>query len=129
MQMQLIMMVDVQKSFDGVHVLGRVNITVAEDSTCALMCVYACGKTVLLKHIEGLLRPDRREVWVDGHNLSELSERQLHELRAHTGVLFQSGALFDSLTVYENVAFPLREQLHLEQEQVVRRVAETLQLL
>lgn len=120
---------DLHKSFDGQKVLDGVNLRIAEGSTCALMGVSGCGKTVLLKHLVGLLQPDRGRIRIDGRDLRELPAKELQGLRSHMGILFQSGALFDSLTVEENVAFPLREQLHLGREAIAERVAETLRLL
>jgi len=81
---------------------------------------------VLLKHMIGLLQPDRGEVWVDGIEISRLRGKALNEVRKRFAMLFQGAALFDSLTVFENVAFPLREKLRLPDAQVVRRVEEKL---
>lgn len=85
------------------------------------------GKSVLLKHMIGLLQPDRGEVWVDGTEISRLRGRALNEVRKRFAMLFQGAALFDSLTVFENVAFPLREKLGLPESDVVRRVEEKLE--
>jgi phospholipid/cholesterol/gamma-HCH transport system ATP-binding protein len=85
------------------------------------------GKSVLLKHIIGLLQPDRGQVWVDGIELSRLKGRALNEVRKRFAMLFQSAALFDSLSVFENVAFPLREKLRLSNSEIATRVEEKLE--
>ena len=85
------------------------------------------GKSVLLKHIIGLLQPDRGQVWVDGIELSRLKGHALNEVRKRFAMLFQSAALFDSLSVFENVAFPLREKLRLSNAEVAARVEEKLE--
>ena len=85
------------------------------------------GKSVLLKHIIGLMQPDRGEVWIDGTNIARLKGQALNEVRKKFAMLFQGAALFDSMTVFENVAFPLREKLRLKGEIVTRRVEEKLE--
>lgn len=84
------------------------------------------GKSVLLKHMIGLFQPDRGEVWVDQVEISHLSPKALNEVRKRFAMLFQGAALFDSLTVFDNVAFPLREKLRLPESEVARRVLEKL---
>jgi phospholipid/cholesterol/gamma-HCH transport system ATP-binding protein len=84
------------------------------------------GKTVLMKHIIGLLKPDSGEVWVDGTDITKLQGRDLQEHRQSMGMVFQNAALFDSLTVGDNVAFPLREHTRLNEEEIRKRVKEKL---
>ena len=86
-----------------------------------------CGKSVLLKHIIGLLKPDRGQVLVDGTDIAQLGARDLNELRKKFAMLFQGAALFDSLTVFENVAFPLREKTKLSEAEIERKVLEMLE--
>jgi ABC-type transporter Mla maintaining outer membrane lipid asymmetry ATPase subunit MlaF len=81
---------------------------------------------VLLKHMIGLMQPDRGEIWIDGTDIAHLKGKALNEVRKKFAMLFQSAALFDSMTVFENVAFPLREKLRLKGEVVTRRVEEKL---
>lgn len=116
-----IQIVDLHKSFAGQAVLRGVDLQVARGSTLALLGRSGSGKTVLLKCLLGLLRPDRGAVWIDGEDLSALSAEGLDRVRRKLGILFQGGALFDSLTVLENVAFPLREQLRLPAAEAHRR--------
>lgn len=100
---------DLWKSFDGRPVLRGVDLRIPTGQTLVVMGPSGCGKSVMLKHLVGLLRPDRGEVRFHGDRIDELDERRLVPIRRRIGFLFQQAALFDSLTVRENVAFPLRE--------------------
>ena len=91
------------------EILRGVNLDIAKGETLAIIGRSGGGKTVLLKHLIGLLQPDEGEIWIEGQNIIGLSERQLASIRQKIGILFQGAALFDSMTVAENVAFPLRE--------------------
>lgn len=95
------------KWFGGVQVLRDVTLTFAEGKTTVVLGPSGCGKTVMLKNIIGLLRPERGEVWFGGTRIDRKSEAQLAPIRRQFGYLFQLGALFDSMTVRDNVAFPL----------------------
>jgi len=118
---------DVYKSFDEKHVLRGINLTVQEGQLISILGPSGCGKSVTLKHIIGILQPDRGEVWVDGQFVPKLSRPELQELRKHIGVLFQSAALFDSMTVNENVGFMLRMHTKMTVGEIDRRVAECLE--
>ncbi|HTU33035.1 MAG TPA: ATP-binding cassette domain-containing protein, partial [Candidatus Acidoferrum sp.] len=96
--------------FDGRAVLDNISFSVDAGQTRVIMGAAGAGKTLLLKNAIGLLCPDLGSVRLLGHEITHLGERQLYRLRRHVGVLFQEGALFDSLTVAENVAYPLRYQ-------------------
>ena len=91
------------------EILRGVDLNVARGETLSIIGRSGGGKSVFLKHIIGLLQPDSGEIWVDGQNIIGLTERQLAAIRQKVGILFQGAALFDSMTVAENVAFPLRE--------------------
>ena len=114
---------EVRKRFGAHTVLDGVSVEVRRGETVVVLGGSGEGKSVLLKHVNGLLRPDRGSVSVLGHPVSELAEDDLVGLRRKVSYIFQQGALFDSLTVGENVAFPLREHLDLEDAEVARRVA------
>lgn len=125
----LISMRGVKKAFEGQPVLRGVDLDVFEGQTFVLLGGSGSGKTVLLKHLEGLLQPDEGSVMVDGHELSAGDPAQLDAVRREIGIQFQANALFDSLTVADNVAFPLRELQHLKEPEVKARVDALLALL
>lgn len=100
---------DLHKAFDNKEVLTGVNMQINKGKTSVIIGRSGCGKSVLIKHIVGLLQPDSGWVKVEGQIVSELSSKDLYELRKMFGFLFQGAALFDSLTVQENVALPLEE--------------------
>src|SRR5438045_6834820 len=97
------------KNIGTQEILRGVDLEVAVGETLAIIGRSGGGKSVLLKHLIGLMQPDAGEIWVDGQNLIGLTERQLAAIRLKVGILFQGGALFDSMTVVENIAFPLHE--------------------
>ena len=114
------------KSFGPQLVLDNVNLDVAQGQTTVIIGRSGDGKSVLLKHMIGLLKPDRGKVLVQGQDITSLSEPQLNQVRRRFGMLFQDAALFDSMTVAENVAFPLREHTNLTPTQISRQVREGL---
>ena len=91
------------------EILRHVDLKVAKGETLVIIGRSGGGKSVLLKHLVGLMKPDAGEIWIDGQDIIGMSERELAEIRQKVGILFQGGALFDSMTVEENIAFPLRE--------------------
>jgi phospholipid/cholesterol/gamma-HCH transport system ATP-binding protein len=121
--------VDLHKSFGGKPVLAGVNLAVAHGETVVVLGASGSGKSVLLKHTIGLHRPDRGQVFVDGQEVTGLDEQELVEPRKKVGMLFQAGALFDSMTVLDNVAFALREHTDRDEAKVRERVAEVLELV
>ena len=122
----MIQIQDLHKSFDGAEVLRGVDFEIHDGETIVIIGRSGGGKSVLLKHLCGLLRPDAGRVIVDGVDIDPLSESELTPIRKKFGVLFQGGALFDSMTVFENVAFPLREERKLEEPEITRRVEQAL---
>jgi len=113
---------DLYKSFDGAEVLQGVNLEVGTGRILALIGRSGYGKSVLLKHVAGLMKPDRGRVLVDGHDMGRLRGRELLAIRNRLGFLFQSGALFDSMSIFDNVAFPLREKTKLRAKEIRDRV-------
>ncbi len=97
--------VDLHKAFDDNQVLSGVNLAVGTGETVVVLGGSGSGKSVLLRHTIGLHRPDAGEVWVDGEEITDLSEEELVPTRKKVGMLFQAGALFDSMTVEDNVAY------------------------
>jgi phospholipid/cholesterol/gamma-HCH transport system ATP-binding protein len=120
---------DLHKSFGGNQVLTGVNLDVAEGTTCVILGGSGSGKTVLMKHIIGLLKPDGGKVFVDGEDVVPLSDLEMERVRRKFGMVFQGAALFDSMTVYENVAFPLREHTKLSEAEMRKRVEEKLAIV
>lgn len=114
--------VGVEKTLDGRKILDRVDVAIPKGKITAIIGVSGGGKSVTLKHMIGLMRPDRGEVLVDGQDLGRLSTRKLNRVRRRYSMLFQGGALFDSMNVFDNVAFPLRENTDLDEEEIRRRV-------
>lgn len=102
-------LLDVEKTLDGRKVLDGVTLDIPRSQITAIIGLSGAGKSLLLKHMIGLMRPDRGQVLLDEVDINRLPRQKLYEARKRFGMLFQSGALFDSLTVFENVAFPLRE--------------------
>ncbi len=122
----MIRTVNLHKSFGHQRVLTGVNLEIPDGAIYVIIGSSGAGKSCLLKHFIGLLQPDRGEVWVDGEEVSTLRGRALNSVRARFGMLFQGGALFDSLTVYDNVAFPLREKTRLSEAVIHGKVDERL---
>jgi phospholipid/cholesterol/gamma-HCH transport system ATP-binding protein len=118
--------VNLYKSFGRQRVLNGVNLEIPNGSIYVIIGRSGAGKSVLLKHFIGLVRPDQGEVWIDGEEISKLHGQALNRVRSRFGMLFQGGALFDSLTVYDNVAFPLREKTRLSEEVIREKVHERL---
>lgn len=116
----------VRLAFDDHVVLDDVSFTLAKGSIKIILGASGSGKSTALKIIVGLLRPDAGAVWVNGQRVDELTEAQMMPVRAQLGMIFQEGALFDSLTVRENVGYKLYEETDMPLEQVDRRVEEVL---
>lgn len=120
---------NLHKRFDGETVLNGVNLTISDGDTLVIIGKSGCGKTVLLKHLIGLLKPDEGEIRIDGIDITKVRRKKLYEMRKKFGMLFQSGALFDSMTVGENIGLPLREHTRLSDEDIRRVVEEKLRLV
>lgn len=114
------------RAFGGLQVLKGVNLLIERGETIVIIGRSGCGKSVLLKNIIGILKPDSGEIFMDGVDVTKLGEYGLTEYRKRFGMLFQGAALFDSLTVKENVAFELEEHLNLSEAEISRRVREYL---
>lgn len=117
------------KSFGGHVVLNRLNLKVVKGETLVIIGRSGCGKSVLLKHFIGILKPEQGDVLVDDLNVATLSTKDLNHLRMRFGMLFQASALFDSMTVGENVGFALIEHTSLSEKAIQQRVEESLELV
>lgn len=126
----IIQVIDLYKSFGDNQVLRGLNLEVEEGTTCVILGASGSGKSVLLKHIIGLMHPDSGKVIVDGLEVSRLSSRELDTFRERFGMVFQFSALFDSMTIFENVAFPLIEhRKDLGRDDIEEIVSQKLQLV
>ena len=117
------------KSFDRQTVLRGVSLRVNPGEFVALVGMSGSGKSLLLRHLVRLMRGDRGRVLVDGMDVEQMSRKELEALRSRIGYVFQSGALFDSLTVFDNIAFPLREMTQLSEAKIRTKVLEELELV
>jgi phospholipid/cholesterol/gamma-HCH transport system ATP-binding protein len=120
---------DLKKSFGAQPVLEGVSFGIENGESVVIIGRSGGGKSVLLKHIIGLLQPDAGEVFVDGENITRMNERQLLRVRSKFGMVFQGAALFDSMTVAENVAFPLERKHQYTPGEIAKRVAAVLELV
>jgi phospholipid/cholesterol/gamma-HCH transport system ATP-binding protein len=117
------------KTIGDQEILRGVDLEIAAGETLAIIGRSGGGKSVLLKHLVGLMTPDAGEIWIDGQNITGMNERQLGAIRKKVGILFQGGALFDSMTVEENIAFPLREGGERDPEVLHVKVREMLEVM
>ena len=120
---------NVYKSFNGILVHNGINLSILEGEIISLLGGSGSGKSVLLKELIGLMKPDKGDILVLDNNVTQMNEEALIALREHIGMLFQGAALFDSLTVFENIAYPLREHLKLTEKEIQDRVADKLHLV
>ncbi len=123
----IIEIIDLHKSFGSAEVLSGINLTVPPGSTLVILGGSGSGKTVLMKHMIGLLKPNSGQVIVDGEDIVPFGADELERVRQKFGMVFQAAALFDSMTVYENVSFPLREHSkHVKEDQIREIVRQKL---
>ncbi len=120
---------DLNKAYGTKHVLRGATLDVYRGEVLVILGGSGTGKSVTLRHMLGLERPDSGRVMVEEEDITELPEEELYRVRKKFGMLFQSGALFDSMNVFENVAFPLREHTDMKEEEIARAVREKLELV
>ena len=125
----IVRLVGVEKKLGRQKILRGVNLEIAKGERMIIIGRSGGGKSVLLKHIIGLMQPDAGQVWFREIDLAQLTDEQLAPLRKETGMLFQNGALFDSLRVGENVAFPLREKGMKDEKMIVDEVARAMKIV
>jgi phospholipid/cholesterol/gamma-HCH transport system ATP-binding protein len=123
----MIRVVDLHKKFGRQEVLKGIHLELATGKVTTIVGTSGCGKTVLLKHLNALLLPDRGSVLIDGTDITKLDKEELYEMRGRFGVLFQGAALLDSMTVLDNVAFPLREKTEMSEGEIRKKVEERLE--
>ena len=117
------------KRFGSRTVLNGLNLSIGEGEIVFILGTSGTGKSVLLKNIVGLMKPDEGEIWIDGEKVSEYSENQYLAVRKKCGMVFQHPALFDSLNVFENIAFGLRRHFRLSEAEIKTRVEKSLRLV
>jgi len=125
----MIKIIDLKKSFNSKKVLDGTNLEIEKGKITVIIGRSGEGKSVLIKHIIGLLKPDSGEILLDGQDITKMTERELNEVRRRFGMLFQGAALFDSFTVGENVAFPLREHTAMPEADLKEVIKEKLRLV
>jgi len=117
---------DLHKTFASQKVLDGVNLEIKRGEITVIIGKSGGGKSVLMKHLIGLLKPDSGEIWIEGSDITKLNEKDLYEVRKKFGMLFQEAALFDSMNVIDNVAFPVREHTKLPEKEILRMAQERL---
>ena len=120
---------NLHRAFNGQPVLTGVDLDVPHGGTTVVIGRSGIGKSVLLKHIIGLMKPDEGQIWIDGEDVTPLPIKEMDHVRRKFGMLFQNAALFDSMNVFDNVAFPLREHTRLDRGELEDRVREKLRLV
>ena len=125
----MIEIINLCKEFNDKKVLNNLNLTIDAGETTVIIGRSGCGKSVLLKHIIGILKPDSGQVFIDNRDLTRLRSRELNNVRMKFGMLFQGAALFDSLSVWENVAFGMIEHTKYDKGAIMDRVSECLALV
>src|SRR3990167_793032 len=114
----MIEVIDLYKSFDSQRVLSGVNLKIETGETMVIIGRSGCGKSGLMKHVMGIMKPDSGKILIDGVNVFDVDDDEINHFRMQIGMLFQGAALFDSLTVRENVGFSLDEHTHLSSEEI-----------
>lgn len=125
----IIQLINVKKTFGPHKILCGVNLSVPEGKTTVIVGGSGQGKSVIIKHILGLVQPDSGSILINGKDINRLKKKELREIRSHFGVLFQNAALFDSMTVFDNVALPLRERTRFTETEIRDIVNEKLSMM
>ncbi|MFQ5480623.1 MAG: ABC transporter ATP-binding protein [Thermodesulfobacteriota bacterium] len=123
---EMIEVKDLKKSFNGQEVLRGVNLTIHKGETTTIIGRSGGGKSVLLKHLIGVIRPDSGSIVVDGEDITKMNNRELKQVKRKFGMVFQFAALFDSMTVFDNIAFQMRELSALKEDDIIAQTIEML---
>jgi phospholipid/cholesterol/gamma-HCH transport system ATP-binding protein len=126
MEDKAIRIVDLHKSFGMQKVLDGVDLEIEKGKITVVIGKSGGGKSVLLKHLIGLIKPDKGSIWINGIEITKLKEKELNEIRIKFGMLFQEAALFDSMDVFDNIAFPLREHTKKAEKEIEKIVENKL---
>jgi phospholipid/cholesterol/gamma-HCH transport system ATP-binding protein len=125
----MIKVIGLEKAFGGIEVLRGLDLTISEKEVIAVIGRSGEGKSVLLKHLLGLIKPDRGNILIEGEDITKAGSKEMDKIREKFGVVFQGGALFDSLTVYGNIAFPVREKTKLTRGEIREKVIRALEIV
>ncbi|MDP8259409.1 MAG: ABC transporter ATP-binding protein [Candidatus Gygaella obscura] len=125
----MIELINIEKSFGAHRVLNGASLKIKKGETKVIIGRSGCGKSVLLKHIVGILKPNNGEVLVGGTNVARLGAKELNQVRKKIGMVFQGGALFDSLNVAENVGFSYFEHTKMSRDEIIKKVEDSLSLV
>ncbi len=125
----MIRIIDLYKYFRKNRILAGVNLDIEPGKITSIVGRSGCGKSVLLKHIVALLRPDRGRILIRNEDISELSLKELYQVRKKMGLVFQNGALFDSMSVYENLTLGLREHTHMTEKEMQKKASGLLEMV
>ena len=125
----MIVVKQLEKKFGAKKVLNGLDLTITDGESLVIIGRSGCGKSVLLKHIIGLLKPDSGHIFIDERDITAMKDAELNELRKRFGMVFQGAALFDSMTVAENVALPMREHSQMTEAAIRERVTEKLSMV
>ncbi len=117
------------KAFNGQTVLDDISLDIQKGEILVLLGESGAGKSVLLKHMIGLLKPDSGKIWIDGEEITQLEEKKLLKIRKEAGYLFQEGALYDFMSVFENIAFPLQEHTDFDEQTIEAKVRSVLEVV
>ncbi len=120
---------ELKKTFGSIEVLKGINLSVMEGKTTVIVGGSGQGKSLIIKHILGLMRPDSGSVRVNGKEMNNIGKKDLKKIRMDFGVLFQNSALFDSMSVYDNIALPLRERTHMSEEEISDIVNDKIRMM
>lgn len=120
---------NLRQSFGSQEVLRGIDLDIYRGETLVILGASGCGKSVMVKHLPGLMRPTAGEIWMGELEITRLREREMGPVRHQIGMMFQGGALFDSMTVFDNVAFPLREESDCGEEEIRVRVTRALEIV
>ncbi len=120
---------NLRQSFGSQEVLRGIDLDILRGETLVILGASGCGKSVMVKHLPGLMRPTSGEIWIGDQEITHLREREMGPLRHQIGMMFQGGALFDSMTVFDNVAFPLRQESGCSEEEISTRVTRALEIV
>ena len=125
----MVKIIDLKKAFGTKEILKGINLEFPQNSITTILGLSGQGKSTIIKHIVGLLKPDSGDILIDNQSIVKADKKQLFEIRKKIGFLFQEGAMFDSMNVFDNIAFPLREHTNLSKKEIKQKVYQKLEMV